>query len=664
MKNKVLHKIFRAVSLVIAAAVVCGVSGVMSVNAEGAQKTLMIYMTGSDLSDFAAIDIQEMLASGANPDKLNIFLYTGGAREWPESTGISAEANTIYRYCGDYFEAVKFDKRRNMGSPNTLASFVKYGLENGGTDDNMLILWDHGGGPMLGYGLDEVYGDILTIDEIDSALQSAGIDGDNRLSLLGFDACLMGAVETANKLKDRAGYIVFSQETEPGFGWNYMFLKEVENTSDGAETARYIIDYYDDFYTELFKTRPDLYSDISLSCVDTDKLGEVTRCADVLFEKARDDAASEDCGEVIRARNATKIFGKTTTGSDYDLVDLKDLAERVGGKYSAECNDFVSAVESAVVYSKTSMDKACGMSAYFPYANRGGMTKNIEKYKGISFSDGYSNMINTVAERLTSTDTSAAWRSVAENGITPEKTETDGKVKYSYRLTDEQKKTFASAKYKILKKYDKDEKWKDSKDQEWFIIVYDEMPTVLDEDGTVSATMPKTEMYAYSYVYDEYSIYPLWLHFADDGSDREQYFVAAGFSSYEKGKKFGMLTDFAIANWYINVKDGKPCFGGAVLSDNDDSKLGMAKKQQIDYTQYDKVWFINFDFAPTYTENGKMNNFNKWKQGGAVGLEMRTSFDIELRNIPIENPDEYRCVFEIEDISGNKYTTELLSIAQ
>ena len=517
---------------------------------------------------------------------------------------------------------------------------------------------------MLGYGLDEVYGDILTIDEIDSALQSAGIGGDKRLSLLGFDACLMGAVETANKLKDRAEYIVFSQETEPGFGWNYMFLKEVENTSDGAETARYIIDYYDDFYTELFKTRPDLYSDISLSCVDTDKLGEVTRCADVLFEKARDDAASEDCGEVIRARNATKIFGKTTTGSDYDLVDLKDLAERVGGKYSAECNDFVSAVESAVVYSKTSMDKACGMSAYFPYANRGGMTKNLEKYKGISFSDGYSNMINTVAERLASTDTSAAWRSVAENGITPEKTETDGKVKYSYRLTDEQKKTFASAKYKILKKYDKDEKWKDSKDQEWFIIVYDEMPTVLDEDGTVSATMPKTEMYAYSYVYDEYSIYPLWLHFADDGSDREQYFVAAGFSSYEKGKKFGMLTDFAIANWYINVKDGKPCFGGAVPSHADDSKLGMAKKQQIDYTQYDKVWFINFDFAPTYTENGKVDNFNAWKQGGAVGLEMQTSFDIELRNIPIENPDEYRCVFEIEDISGNKYTTELLSIAQ
>ena len=310
------------------------------------------------------------------------------------------------------------------------------------------------------------------------------------------------------------------------------------------------------------------------------------------------------------------------------------------------------------------MDKACGMSAYFPYANRGGMTENIEKYKGILLSDGYSNMINTVAERLTSTDTSAAWRSVAENGITPEKTETDGKVKYSYRLTDEQKKTFASAKYKILKKYDKDEKWKDSKDQEWFIIVYDEMPTVLDEDGTVSATMPKTEMYAYSYVYDSYSDLPLWLHFADDGSDREQYFVAAGFSSYEKGKKFGMLTDFATANWYINVRDGKPCFGGAVPSHADDSKLGMAKKQQIDYTQYDKVWFINFDFAPTYTENGKIDNFNKWKQGGAVGLDMRTSFDIELRNIPIENPDEYRCVFEIEDISGNKYTTELLSITQ
>ncbi len=54
-----------------------------------------------------------------------------------------------------------------------MSSFLNYGFDFFPADSYSLILWDHGGGPVLGYGVDENFRDLLTLDELSEALEDS-----------------------------------------------------------------------------------------------------------------------------------------------------------------------------------------------------------------------------------------------------------------------------------------------------------------------------------------------------------------------------------------------------------------------------------------------------------------------------------------------------------
>ena len=61
-----------------------------------------------------------------------------------------------------YYKDGKFNELENLGklsmaSPQTLADFVTFSAEEYPADDYILILWDHGGGVPIGYGVDELF---------------------------------------------------------------------------------------------------------------------------------------------------------------------------------------------------------------------------------------------------------------------------------------------------------------------------------------------------------------------------------------------------------------------------------------------------------------------------------------------------------------------------
>lgn len=45
-----------------------------------------------------------------------------------------------------------------MGEPENLTRFLSYAAQNYPADRFGLILWDHGNGPLIGYGMDKQYG--------------------------------------------------------------------------------------------------------------------------------------------------------------------------------------------------------------------------------------------------------------------------------------------------------------------------------------------------------------------------------------------------------------------------------------------------------------------------------------------------------------------------
>lgn len=60
----------------------------------------------------------------------------------------------------------------DITEPETLSDFIKFCNENYPADRNILILWDHGGGPVEGFGYDSIVadGDSMTLDEMQTAL--------------------------------------------------------------------------------------------------------------------------------------------------------------------------------------------------------------------------------------------------------------------------------------------------------------------------------------------------------------------------------------------------------------------------------------------------------------------------------------------------------------
>jgi len=122
--------------------------------------TLMIYMIGSNLESAqgsATKDIREMLAASPDFSKINVILYTGGSVRW--NTDIPCDRNCIVDLSRDPEEWVvaSTEKNADMGAPEALTGFVNFTTKNYPADHYGLIFWDHGGGPLFGYGSDELF---------------------------------------------------------------------------------------------------------------------------------------------------------------------------------------------------------------------------------------------------------------------------------------------------------------------------------------------------------------------------------------------------------------------------------------------------------------------------------------------------------------------------
>ena len=72
---------------------------------------------------------------------------------------------------------------------------------------------------------------MMSLDEVRNAFASVyGATPENPpFELIGFDACLMGTLETANIVANYARYMIGSEENEPGSGWNFFDFSWLRN---------------------------------------------------------------------------------------------------------------------------------------------------------------------------------------------------------------------------------------------------------------------------------------------------------------------------------------------------------------------------------------------------------------------------------------------------
>ncbi len=408
--------------------------------------TVMVYMVGSDLeskSGAATLDLQEMADSGIDLSKNNVVIYTGGCEKW--FNDISAETNNIYQLTDNGLVKVKEYKSSSMGNPSNLSEFLNFTYKNYKTDSYNLILWDHGNGPVLGYGKDRLYeNDSLLLSEIDTALKKSPFGKNNKLGFIGFDACLMSSAELACTISDYAEYMVASQEVEPNFGWNYAFLHECGNVSN-ASLARLAVYNYVKYCDDYFSENENFCSDVTMACIDLQYADELKSKINELFDEAINDV-SGSYNLLALERFNTKAFGRATTGYEYDLVDIYSLMNAMGEKYDGKTSEVKTLINNMVNFSADNTKDCCGMSIYYPYFNKKQYEKSWkEDYKKVSQFASYQKYLDSFAQIWMGTD----MMSLFTEPLSPEEYEPGS---YSLKLSEEQLSCYLSSGYYILRK--------------------------------------------------------------------------------------------------------------------------------------------------------------------------------------------------------------------
>ncbi|MCR4923507.1 MAG: hypothetical protein K5931_05805, partial [Lachnospiraceae bacterium] len=338
--------------------------------------TIMVYMCGTDLESdtyAATSNIAEMLNADLS-DNVNLLIQTGGTKEWDinnyddwfaSDDHIESDKLGFFSVRDNVLNFEKNEALRSMGEASTLRDFIIWAGETYPADNNMLIFWDHGGGAAGGVCYDELFDDdSLDIKEIREAVEEADLP----LELVGFDACLMANLDTAEALQGYGHYMVASEEIEPGSGWMYedflSFLSQ-DTSMDGLTLGARIADGF------MEKCKEDQVDDlVTLSVTDLTKIPALSAAyrdfsGEMLYSTEEPERFRSVCSSIMKAEN----YGGNNDYEGYsDMVDLEDMVEKTEDLLNWNAENVKETLEDAVKYKVNGKNrkKSGGLSVFYP----------------------------------------------------------------------------------------------------------------------------------------------------------------------------------------------------------------------------------------------------------------------------------------------------------
>ena len=325
-----------------------------------------VYMAGDNtLYEEVTDDLNEMKMVGSN-NNLEIVTLTD------QLLGNDSHAYHVIKHGVEETPLSEinatWENEIDMGDGETLKDFMVWATTEYPTQRKILVIWDHGSGWKK---VAEDQGSHLTVPEIRKSIEDyREITGDPPLTMIGFDACLMGMFEIAYELKDQAEMIHGSEAYEPLEGWTYNhLLYKLEQQTTNSELAHYIVNDYIESYRN-----GSVYTSYSVTAavVDTSKLEDV-------WDKLEDFSGQINSvlpvyrDQVSYSRDQTQRYDQNP-----DYRDLYDLAINVENripvsdtiKYSRELqnsiNDAVIAEDHWQKPGKLPVERAHGLTIYFP----------------------------------------------------------------------------------------------------------------------------------------------------------------------------------------------------------------------------------------------------------------------------------------------------------
>lgn len=601
----------------------------------GQKSVVMVYMVGSNLesdSGLATQDILEMQKSRYDTNCMDVVICAGGTNEW-WIDGMDDSICDVYELSEEGLARVYRLKNKNMGDENTLKEFINFTYANYEADYYDLLMWNHGGGAILGFGADENYAyDALTLSEISSGLKKTQFIGEgHKFEWVGFDACLMGMIEVADVMSDYAEYMIASEEVEAGAGWDYSCFRVL---SDGAHfkgdaAAEAVINAF----SESNENELEYCYDYTLSCMDLSKVDAVADDFKNLAVLAEEEITNGGYSRIARQRDQTKTFGRVASTSFYDTIDMYDFAENLKKLYPNETQALQDSLEELVVYEKSNVTDAHGVAVYFPYDNKEYAQEWIEVYENLGFSDEYAQFLKDFNATM-SGESLMDWN-ISETAPM-ESSETAGE--YYIQLNEEQMENYASAKFTV---------WE--KDSETAYVCWLLSTDVaLSEDGVLSSPFRGERFYL------------------TDDSGRKVPCTALEMERTEEYSLYSLTVlvsrgqigddEFTSESVQVHVRvDEEHPYGeiAGIYKNQSDSETLFPEKTYYELEDGDVICEFLFARDIVFYEDGSVAPFEEWEAssgyGGGFALEG------ELRVI-VEEPEEqgeYLCLFDLKDTQGN-----------
>lgn len=629
MKDKVFNKkqgiiviammIIIIILLTIAAIMVSNDNKNKTVN----NRTIMIYMCGADLESrlgIATADLNSIIPSSIDLNTTNVIVYLGGTTKWHNSFA-SSNSNNIVKLTENGYEIVKQEERKNLGDADTFAGFLNFAYENYKADRYDLIIYDHGMGA-LGSISDDFSDDFLYAFEMQDALEKTHFNKNNKMETVLFRTCLNGTYEIANVFSPYANYMVASEEITRGSKDSnvFNFINDLNLNDDGNVFGSKFISGYKQYMDSL-----DYFGDLdsTYSVLDLRKFSNLSNSLDSFFS---DVDVKKDFNKISKIRaNMHQYAVEAADSSDYDTVDLYELINSMKELSPSKANKVLKSFDEVVKENWAINNHSFGLSIYFPYNGSSSVIElHMKVFDRLNINNNYLKFIKGFAS--IKGDKSGISMNFSNNALSMKNKE------FSIDLSSDQVKDFARARYIIYEKND---------DGTYGLVVrsnaelennklkaklYNNIINI--SDGTNKTYIPVSEI--------------------TSNGDYKEYITYVVLSRRKD------TLEVVNGNLHLKVKDNK-----VYESEIIESEKGKEGGILLDPKDYDTLMFEHtkwnvLDANGNYSGPKRTDSMSVW--------EYKTNNGYELSLSSLDDKDNYYCVFQIYDVKGNVYYSNLEKI--
>ena len=381
----------------------CGGGGSDAPQTPKVKTTMLVYMVASNLvpaGNGPNWTLSSMLAAKASDD-VNIVLQIGGGTGAGQIPGVDMTRTQRYQLVAqkpasgssagagwklELLPDAKLPSTTPMNEGNTLRDFIQWGTKAFPAQQYHLVMYDHGGGPVGGYGNDEANSDGRGMRV--STLAQALKEGGTHFEMIGFDTCLMANLEVASVLAPYGNYLTATEDLTLFWDWQAITnLLATKPLASGAELGREIVLSYKAtqvkyaLQTEFVTTS---VTDLRQVPALVDAVGAMTKT----LQQAIDSNGLPQWLKVAAATRQARSFQSTIFGGSLDLVDLLSWSEHLqqqGAITAAQYGAVQAALHRAVVVMDDDKDSQTnGLSLMVPRYQL-----DPEAYVGIYLAQGF-----------------------------------------------------------------------------------------------------------------------------------------------------------------------------------------------------------------------------------------------------------------------------------